>query len=112
MAYDEELAERVRELIGADDPLTERRMFGGLAFLVNGHMAVGVSRDGGIIVRAGPDETERLVATTAAEPMVMRGRPARGWVRVPAGRLGTKRQLRTWVERGASNARSLPPKEK
>ena len=112
MAYDEELADRVRELIGADDPLTERKMFGGLAFMVNGHMAVGVSRDGGILVRVEPDDTEQLVATTAAEPMVMRGRPARGWLRVAADDVRTKRQLRTWVERGAANARSLPPKKK
>jgi len=112
MAYDEELADRVRELIGADDPLTERKMFGGLAFLVNGHMAVAVSREGGILVRVEPDETEHLIATTVAEPMVMRGRPSRGWLRVAADHVRTKRQLRTWVERGAANARSLPPKKK
>ena len=68
MAYDEDLADRVRELIGADDPLTERKMFGGLAFLVNGHMAVGVSRDGGILVRVDPHETEKLVATPRPSP--------------------------------------------
>jgi TfoX/Sxy family transcriptional regulator of competence genes len=112
VAYDEELADRVREIIGADDPLTERRMFGGVAFLVNGHMAVGVSREGGILVRVDPDETEKLVTTTAAEPMVMRGRPSRGWLRVAADHVRTKRQLRTWVERGTSTARALPPKKK
>jgi TfoX/Sxy family transcriptional regulator of competence genes len=111
VAYDEDLAERVRELIGADDPLTERKMFGGLAFLINGHMAVGVSRDGGIMVRVDPDETEKLVATTAAEPMVMRNRPARGWVRVAAADVRTKRQLQPWVTRGAKNARAQPPKQ-
>jgi TfoX/Sxy family transcriptional regulator of competence genes len=110
VAYDEDLAERVKELVGADHPLTERRMFGGLAFLIGGHMAVGVSRDGGIIVRVDPEATDQIVATTVAEPMVMRGRPARGWLRVAAEHVRTKRQLQTWVRRGVASAAALPPK--
>ena len=112
MPYDEELAGRIRDLVGDEPNLKEQKMFGGLAFLIGGNMAVAASGQGGILVRVDPEQSDKLVSATAAEPMVMRGRPARGWLRVAADDVRTKRQLRTWVERGAANARSLPPKKK
>jgi TfoX/Sxy family transcriptional regulator of competence genes len=111
VAYDEELADRIRAEIGPLDGLTEKAMFGGLAFLVHGNMAVAVSRQGGILVRVDPDQTEKLVATTAATEMMMRGRPARGWLLVGADDVRTKRQLTPWVKRGLTCAGSLPPKK-
>jgi TfoX/Sxy family transcriptional regulator of competence genes len=106
MAYDEALASRIRELVSGEDSVTEQKMFGGLAFLVHGNMAVAASGQGGILVRVDPAESERLVETTAAEEMVMRGRSMAGWLRVePADD-----ELPHWVERGLSYARSLPPK--
>jgi TfoX/Sxy family transcriptional regulator of competence genes len=110
MAYDEELAGRVRELIGSEPDLAEKKMFGGLAFLLGGNMAVGVSGQGGILVRVDPAESDELVATTSAEPMEMRGRQMRGWLRVAAEDLGTQQELSRWVELGTSYARSLPAK--
>lgn len=111
MAYDEELAERIRELVGGETDLTERKMFGGLAFLIAGNMAVAVSGQGGLMVRADPAEAKTLVATTNARPMEMRGRPMRGWLRVDAEDLRTERQLAKWVELGTTYARSLPAKQ-
>lgn len=110
MAYDEDLADRIRELVGRDRAISEKKMFGGLAFLLNGNMAVAVSGQGGILVRVDPDESGSLVAKTKAYPMEMRGRPMRGWLRVEAEHVRTKRQLAPWVERGIAHARSLPPK--
>ena len=110
MAYDEDLANRIRELIGADPGLTEKKMFGGLAFLIGGNMAIAASGQGGILVRVDPAQSDSLVATTKAETAVMRGRPMAGWLRVDAGDVRTKRDLAKWVERGTSFARSLPPK--
>jgi TfoX/Sxy family transcriptional regulator of competence genes len=110
VAYDEGLAERIRELVAAEPGLTEQRMFGGLAFLVGGHMAVAASGQGGLMVRIDPDDTDRLVTTTPARPMEMRGREMRGWLRVDADDVRTKRALATWVRRGTGYARSLPPK--
>ncbi|WP_435769561.1 TfoX/Sxy family protein [Nocardioides sp. SYSU DS0651] len=107
MAYDEGLAERIRFALAGRWPTSERRMFGGLAFLVDGRMAV-AAIDGGIMVRVEPDETERLLSTTAAFPMEMRGRPMRGWLRVDAADLGTSDELAAWVARGASYAATLP----
>ena len=112
MAYDEELAERIRELIGGEPKLTEQKMFGGLAFLIGGNMAVAASGQGGLLVRVDPAEWEKITATTAATPMVMRGRPMQGWLRVGADEVRTKRQLTKWVELGTSYARSLPVKRK
>ncbi len=109
MSYDEDLAGRVRELL-ADDLVTEKRMFGGLAFLVGGHMAVAVSGSGGLMVRVDPAETDALTAKPHAGPFEMRGRPLRGWLRVADEGLRTKRQLEPWVRRGTAYARSLPPK--
>jgi len=110
VAYDEGLAQRIRELVAAEPGLTEQRMFGGLAFLVGGHMAVAASGQGGLMVRIDPDDTDRLVTTTPARPMEMRGREMRGWLRVDTDDLRTKRALATWVHRGTGYARSLPPK--
>jgi TfoX/Sxy family transcriptional regulator of competence genes len=110
MAYDEDLANRVRELIGVEPGLTEMRMFGGLAFLIGGNMAVGVSGQGGLMVRVDPDETEALMAKPHAGPFEMRGRGMKGWLRVDAEGVRTKRQLEPWVRRGIGYARSLPPK--
>jgi TfoX/Sxy family transcriptional regulator of competence genes len=110
MAYDEALADRVRELISAEAGLTEQKMFGGLAFLINGNMSVGISGQGGLMVRVDPEETDALVAKRHARPFEMRGRPMRGWLRVDAEGVRTKRQLEPWVRRGVAYARALPPK--
>ena len=110
MAYDEKLAQRIRELIGDEPSVTEKKMFGGLAFLLGGNMAIGASGQGGVLVRVDPDESDALVATTSARPMEMRGREMRGWLRVDDADVGSKRELAKWVTRGVSYARSLPPK--
>ena len=111
MAYDEALAARVRELVADEPALTEKKMFGGLAFLVAGNMAVSASGQGGLLVRVDPDESEALVETTPARLMEMGGRQMPGWLRVDAEDVRTKRQLASWVERGVSFAGSLPPKQ-
>ncbi len=110
MAYDLDLADRVRELLGPIRGVDEKRMFGGLAFLINGNMSVAVSRQGGLMVRVPPDETEKLLTRAHVSPMVMAGRETRGWIRVDADGVKTTRQLTSWVTRGADYARSLPPK--
>ena len=110
VAYDEDLADRIRELISDEDHLTEQKMFGGLAFLVGGHMAVSASGRGGLLVRVDPAETDRLLARTHVHPFEMRGRPLEGWLRVDDAGVRTKRQLAGWVTRGLAFARSLPPK--
>ena len=110
MAYDEALAERIRELLAGETKLTEQKMFGGLAFLIGGNMAVGVSGQGGILVRADPEQSDAIVAKSKAYPMEMRGRQMQGWLRVDADHVRTKRDLTRWVEVGRTYARSLPPK--
>jgi TfoX/Sxy family transcriptional regulator of competence genes len=110
VAYDEDLANRIRELIAAGEDVREQRMFGGIAFLVGGNMAVGVSGQGGLMVRADPAETDALLAKPHARPFEMRGRPMKGWLRVDAEGVRTKRELEPWVRRGVAYARSLPPK--
>jgi TfoX/Sxy family transcriptional regulator of competence genes len=110
VAYDEDLANRIRELIARDADVTERRMFGGLAFLVGGHMSVTASRQGGLMVRVDPEDTEALLAKPHTGPFEMRGRELQGWLRVDAEGVRTKRQLEPWVKRGVVYARSLPPK--
>ena len=110
MAYDEDLANRIRELIGGEPDMAEQAMFGGLAFLIGGHMAVAASGQGGLLLRVDPDETKELLGTPHAEPFVMRGREMRGWLRVAAEGVTTKRGLEPWVNRGVAFARSLPPK--
>ena len=112
MAYDEALADRIRELIGSESGLTEQKMFGGLAFLIGGNMAVAASGQGGVLVHVDPDESDAFVATTSARLLEMRGRSMRGWLRVDTEDLGTKRQLAKWVELGVAHARSLPAKKK
>jgi hypothetical protein len=111
VAYDEDLANRIRELIGADTHLTEKKMFGGLAFLLNGNLAVSASGRGGVMVRVNPDQSEALTASGEAEPMIMRGREMPGWLRVAPERVGTKRQLAKWVQLGTAYARTLPAKD-
>lgn len=110
IAYDEAIAERIRELLGPERGLTEQRMFGGLAFLVGGNMAIAASGQGGLLVRVDPNESERLIRTTKAEAMVMRGKAMAGWLRVDGEHVRTKRQLEPWVVRGSAYARSLPKK--
>lgn len=110
MAYDEDLVNRIRELLGSERGVEEKRMFGGLAFLINGHMSVAASRQGGLLVRVPPDHTDKLLAREHVSPMVMAGREARGWIRVGVDGLQTKRLLQGWVTRGVGYARSLPPK--
>jgi TfoX/Sxy family transcriptional regulator of competence genes len=112
MAYDGELADRIRELMGSEAKVTEQKMFGGLAFLIGGNMAVAASGQGGLLVRADPAESDKIVAESRATPMVMRGRPMQGWLRVAVEDVGTKQQLRKWVNLGTSYARSLPAKKK
>ena len=110
MGYDEDLAERVRKLIGDDPGLSEKKMFGGLAFLIGRNMAVGASGQGGLLVRVDPEESDELVATTSAYPMEMRGRQMAGWLRVDSDDVRSDDDLAAWVERGTAYARSLPPK--
>jgi TfoX/Sxy family transcriptional regulator of competence genes len=110
VAYDEELADRIRELVADEPGLTEQKMFGGLAFLIQGNMAIGASGQSGALVRVDPAEADMLVETTSARPMEMRGRQMRGWLRVDSDDLRTERQLAKWVELGTTYARSLPAK--
>jgi TfoX/Sxy family transcriptional regulator of competence genes len=110
VAYDERLAERIRELVAGERGVTEQKMFGGLAFLLNGNMAIAASGQGGLLVRVDPAESDALVAKTGAQVMEMRGREMPGWLRVDAGDVRTKAQLSKWVDRGMSFARSLPAK--
>jgi TfoX/Sxy family transcriptional regulator of competence genes len=110
MAYDEDLAERIRELMAGDRAVSEEKMFGGLAFLIAGNMAVAASGQGGLLVRVDPTGSERLVATTNARPMEMRGREMAGWLRVDSHDVRTKRQLSKWVSLGTKYAGSLPTK--
>ena len=112
MAYDEELADRLRELLEGQRVFTEMKMFGGLAFLLGGNMAIAASGEGGLLVRVDPEEWEKVLASSKAEPMEMRGREMRGWLRVEAQHVRTKQQLKRWIDLGAAYARSLPPKAK
>src|SRR5581483_4799197 len=97
MAYDEELAQRIRELVADESGITEKKMFGGLAFLVRGNMAVAASGQSGLLVRVDPDESAALLKRPGAELMVMRGRTMAGWMRVAPGGVRTKQQLSGWV---------------
>ena len=110
MAYDEDLANRLRELLAAEKGVTEKKMFGGLAFLIGGNMAIAASGQGGLLVRCDPDETDKLIAKPHADRFEMRGREMDGWLRVGDEGAKTKRQLESWVKVGAAYARSLPPK--
>jgi len=110
MAYDQELAGRIRQLIGSDPEVTEKKMFGGLAFLVRGNMAIAASSEGGAMVRVDPEQSDALVATSKATLVHMRGRDMPGWLRISSGDLHSDEQLAPWVEIGTGSARSLPPK--
>ena len=110
MAYDEDLARRIRELIASEADVTERRMFGGLAFLVAGNMSVAASGQGGLMVRVAPEETDALLAKPHARTFEMRGRAMQGWLRVDAEGVQTNRELEPWVRLGVAYARSLAPK--
>jgi TfoX N-terminal domain len=111
MAYDEDLGARIRDLIGPDPELTEKKMFGGLAFLIRGNMAISASGQGGVLVRVDPRQSDALVAATKAETAVMQGREMPGWLRVSPEDLASDDDLSGWVERGIRYARSLPPKQ-
>jgi TfoX/Sxy family transcriptional regulator of competence genes len=111
VGFDEDLANRLRELLQAEKGLTEKRMFGGLAFLIGGNMAVSASGQGGLLLRVDPAKTQDLARRPNARPFVMRGRAMEGWLRVDDEGLRTKRELERWVKLGASYARSLPPKK-
>jgi hypothetical protein len=110
MVYDEELADRIRECIDDQPDLTERRMFGGLAFMINGHMAVSASGQGGLLLRVDPAQTDALVAKPNADRFVMRGRAMDGWLRVGPDGVRTQRDLKRWVTIGVHYASTLPPK--
>jgi hypothetical protein len=112
VAYDEDLADRIRDLLAAERGMKEQKMFGGLAFLIGGNMAVAASGQGGALVRVDPRESDRIVHTTNARPMEMRGRQMEGWLRVAPEDLRTKRQLQKWVTIGTTYARSLPAKKR
>jgi hypothetical protein len=110
MAYDEDLANLIRECMADEAGVIEKRMFGGLAFLIGGNMSVAASGQGGLMVRVDPDETDALLDEPHARPFEMRGREMQGWLRVDPEGVQTKEQLEPWVERGVAYARSLPPK--
>jgi TfoX/Sxy family transcriptional regulator of competence genes len=108
MAYDEQFAHRVRELLADEDGVTEKAMFGGLAFLVNGNMAVGISNTAELMVRVGPDSTDDALSRPHTRLFDMTGRPMKGWILVAREGVKTKRRLAPWVQRGVRFARTLP----
>jgi hypothetical protein len=110
MAYDEHLADRIREAVEGEPGLSEKKMFGGLAFLVHGSMAVAASGQGGLLLRVDPAASDRFVASDHVDRMVMRGRPMDGWLRVEPPAVESDADLRRWVDVGLSYARSLPPR--
>lgn len=110
MAYDVELADRIRAVVDGEPGLTERRMFGGLAFLVHGNLAVAASSKGGLLLRVDPARAGALISEPRVRPFEMRGRPMAGWLRVDADVVRADGDLRSWVRHGVSYARSLPPK--
>jgi len=110
VAYDEDLAARIRELVAKEKGLSEKKMFGGLAFLIGGNMAIAAGGQGGILVRVDPEQSDKLVASTKASVAVMRGRAMPGWLRVASADVRTKPQLSKWVKLGTTFARSLPAK--
>jgi TfoX/Sxy family transcriptional regulator of competence genes len=110
MPYDEDLANRLRELVSAQPGVTEKKMFGGLAFLINGNMSVSASSQGGLLLRVDPEETDELRKQPHASAFEMRGRAMDGWLRVDPEGLRTKQQLARWVARGVAYAQSLPAK--
>ncbi|MDQ6846378.1 MAG: TfoX/Sxy family protein [Candidatus Dormibacteraeota bacterium] len=112
MSFDEHLAARVRDILRSEAGVTEKSMFGGLAFLINGNMAVSASGQGGLLLRVDPAETLALSSRPHAEVAVMRGREMDGWLRVGADGVRTKAQLERWVSTSLAYARTLPPKKR
>jgi TfoX/Sxy family transcriptional regulator of competence genes len=110
VAYDQDLANRIRELIAGEPDVSERSMFGGLVFLVGGHMSVAAGARGSLVVRVDPEDTDEFLTKPHAQPFVMGGRQMAGRVRVDAEGVRTKRQLEPWVRLSVAYARSLPPK--
>jgi TfoX/Sxy family transcriptional regulator of competence genes len=110
MAYDEDIANRLRELLAEHPGVTEKRMFGGLAFLLRGHMAVAASGQGGLLARIDPADADTALARPHAAPMEMGGRSMAGWIRVAPEGVRTKRQLEPWVRRSVAYVATLPPK--
>jgi hypothetical protein len=110
MAYDHDLADRIRQIIGSDPDLAEKKMFGGLAFLICGNMAIAAASQGGAMVRVDPAQSDSLVAATGATVVEMRGRQMPGWLHVRSPDLRTDDQLAQWVQAGVGYARSLPAK--
>ena len=110
MAYDERLAERIRAALGHRDDVDERKMMGGLIFMVGGHMACGARRDGSMLARVGPDGMDAALEEPGVEPMVMRDRVMNGYVFVDGGQVADDEPLRAWVGRCVAFAESLPPK--
>jgi len=110
MAYSEELAARVRDALEGTDGVTEQKMFGGLGFMVDGHMAVAAGSKGSLMVRADPAEAAAWVDGETVNPMEMRGRPMAGWLLVDLDGLATEEQVQQWVDRGVGYVRTLPPK--
>jgi TfoX/Sxy family transcriptional regulator of competence genes len=110
MAYDEDLANRIRELLADESGVVEKKMFGGLAFLIGGNLAVSASGQGGLLLRCDPDQTDALVARPYAARFEMRGRAMDGWLRIDPAGLATKRELKRWADVGVKYARSLPAK--
>ncbi|MDA8292434.1 MAG: TfoX/Sxy family protein [Actinomycetota bacterium] len=110
MPYDEHLADRIRELLGAEREVDEVRMFGGIGFLLSGHLAIAVSGNGGVLVRVDPSRSDELASEPGAARAVMRDRPLNGWLRVASEQLETRAALERWVGEGASYVRTLAPK--
>jgi hypothetical protein len=110
MAYDEELADRIRQVMSAESGLTEKRMFGGLAFMIDGHLAVSASGQGGLLLRVDPARTDELVEPPQVRRFQMRGRELDGWLHVDPAAVRAEADLRSWVSTGIGYARSLPPK--
>ncbi len=110
MGYDEELADRIRAALSGDVGVSERAMFGGLGFSINGNLAVSASGQGGLLLRVDPAEAHALLLDAHAEPFVMRGRELSGWLRIDPAGVDTDTELGRWVEIGVAYARTLPPK--
>lgn len=110
MAYDEDLAARVRDCVEEESGLSEQKMFGGLAFLINGHIAVAASGQGGLLLRIDPAQTDALAQRPHTDRFVMRGREMNGWLRVDPPAVQTEADLESWVRLGVTYVRSLPPK--
>lgn len=110
MAYDTDLADRIRQLMDDTAGVTEKKMFGGLAFLVNGNMAIAASGQGGLLARVAPSQADELLASPGVQVMEVRGRPMAGWLRVSAESVDTDTRLAVWIKRGVAVAGALPPK--